>query len=109
MSIDWIKRKRCNWPTGSLERVLSLNGVKNLNEAVSKKMGQEPRQVMSESNSSFQEMKKIIEQIREKFSQVDCEKINPITRKKLASMPLTSIREALLWRDKWLHELKKIS
>lgn len=100
MSTDWIKRKRENWPTGSLERTLALSGAKSLAEAVAKSMSA-PHKMPTSDNPDYVSMKKIIDELTEKLKGFDIDGMNPVTRKKLATMPLTTIKEALRWKAAW--------
>jgi hypothetical protein len=100
MSTDWIKHKRINWPTGGLERTLALLGVKSLKEAVAKKMTQE-KKTLNKQSPDYEAMKKILDEVKELLKGVDLEKLDLIERKKIALLPLNSIRDALRWKESW--------
>lgn len=106
MSTEWIKKKRENWPKGSLERFLSLNGAKSITDVVAKRMTNEPHKLPKEDHDDYKTIKKIVDELSELLKGYDIAKMDQITRKKLASMPLNSVKDALRWKSAWEREIK---
>jgi len=105
-----VQRQREDWPEGSLERQLMLDGSKSLVEAMQKRIGfVKPESKALTENEKFMGMRKIIQEVLEIVNGVDLEKIPKEKREELGKMPISSIREANLWKAAWVDAIKKIA
>jgi hypothetical protein len=102
----WIEQKRKDWPEGSLERHLKLNhsGCKSAFEASQKVRNQKKNETAAQPMKLNQdeEMKQIIKEVEVLTKDIDIDSLNLKVRTELANMPITTIEEALAWRDAWV-------
>lgn len=109
MSADWVKKKRLNWPTGSKGRFLKDIGAESLIEAVLKKKPEQDQTAAQamKYHQDYAAMKEIIEELKLVVPAV-FDNVSVESRKRLASMNVTTLLEARLWRDSWLKEVEKV-
>ncbi len=106
MNNDDLKK---SWPRGSLQRVLAKDfpGCSSALEAFKKAVNQKPEQTALQSTEIEQSLKLAMDEIAEATKDFDLDKISLPKKELLATMPLTTISEIILWKDKWLKFLEE--
>jgi hypothetical protein len=118
---EWRKKQKEHWPDGALERSLIRDypGCKSVLEALSRALSSkqpvQPNVTPTEVSVKESELDRYLA-LRESIRTVehfihngfDTWSVDEETRKRLNEMPINSIAEALLWRDCWKAEIKKI-